>query len=115
MKILNVVDKQLEAYNERNIKDFVGCYSNDKKAYLLESNKLISDGKKQLEKSMKESFNSNANAKTKLMARITQNNLIIDHEEITNYSGGKTVKTVAVYEVINDLITKIWFGGRTVE
>jgi hypothetical protein len=112
---MNPVDKQLEAFDEKDLEAFLECYSDDIKAYMLESNELMSDGKDQLKKSMEESFKSKPNAKTIVAERITQNNLVIDLEEIIDYIEGKIVKSVAIYEIKDEKISKIWFGGRTLE
>ncbi|MHA1989474.1 MAG: nuclear transport factor 2 family protein [Candidatus Hodarchaeales archaeon] len=112
---MNQVDKQLDAFDKKDLKTFLECYSEDIQAYMLEANELITDGKDQLKISMEESFKSKPKAKTIVVERITQNNLVIDLEEISGYIEGKIVKSVAIYEIKDEKITKIWFGGRTIE
>jgi hypothetical protein len=112
---MNPVDKQLEAFNSKDIDAFLECYSDGIQAYMLESNELINNDKDQLKKTMNESFKTKPKAKTTVIERITQNNLIIDLEKIDDYVEGKTIKSIAIYEVKDGAITKIWFGGRTLE
>jgi hypothetical protein len=112
---MNPVDKQLEAFNRKDLKAFLDCYSEDTKAFMLEANENINDGKDQLKNTMEKSFKSKPNAKTTVIERITQNDLVIDLEEVIDYIEGKIVKSVAIYEIKGGKITKIWFGGRTVE
>ena len=52
---------------------------------------------------------------TEVIERISQNNLIIELEKTTNYVEGKLVKSIAIYELNDNRISKIWFGGRTLE
>ncbi|MHA2296794.1 MAG: nuclear transport factor 2 family protein [Candidatus Hodarchaeales archaeon] len=112
---MNPVDKQLDAFNKKDLAVFLDCYSDDVQAFMLESNQLISQGKDQLKKSMQESFNAKPEAKTSVLSRINQNNLVIDLEKIIGYVEGKVVTSIAIYEVINSKIAKIWFGGRLIE
>ena len=112
---MNPVDQQLDAYNNRDLVTFLACYSDDIEVYMLESGQQLTDGKAQLSDSMKTSFESNPHAKTALVTRINQGNLIIDQEKITGYIEGKTITSIAIYEVQDDKITKLWFGGRSVE
>ncbi|MHA2363206.1 MAG: nuclear transport factor 2 family protein [Candidatus Hodarchaeales archaeon] len=112
---MNPVDKQLRFYNERNLEAFVECYSDDIEVFMLESNDIITKGKEQLRKSMKDSFESKPDAKTLVISRSYQNNLIIDLEKITGYVEGKVITVVAIYQVLDNKITKLWFGGRLVE
>ena len=112
---MNPVDQQLTAYNNRDLDNFLACYSDDIQVFLLESNQLLTHGKEQLLQSMTASFAANPNAQTVLISRICQGNLIIDLEKITGYTDGQTITTIAIYEVQNTKITRLWFGGRTVD
>ena len=112
---MNPVDQQLDAYNNRDLAAFLACYSDDIQVFMLESGQQLTDGKAQLTQTMKTSFESNPNAQTLLVTRINQGNLIIDLEKITGYTEGKTITTIAIYEVQDDKITKLWFGGRSME
>ena len=107
-----IVDKQLHAYNTRDIETFLDCYSDDIQVIMLESNDLLTNGKGQLKKTMQESFKSNSNSITEILSRIYQKNLVIDQEKLTGHIEGKIVTTIAIYQVIDNKITKLWFGGR---
>lgn len=112
---MNLVDKQLDSFDNKDLEAFLECYSDDIQAFMLESNQLLTEGKDQLRKTMEESFKTKPKSKTTVIERITQNNLIIDLEEVTGYVEGKIVKSIAIYEIDDNLIKKIWFGGRTLE
>ena len=111
----SVVDKQIKAYNEQNIEDFLDCYSDEIQVYMLESNQKLTDGKDQLKATMLGSFKSNPNAETLVESRITQNNIVIDVETILGYIENKIIRAIAIYEITDSRISKLWFGGRTVE
>lgn len=112
---MDLIDRQIEAYNKRDIEEFIACYSDDIQVFMLESNKQLTDGKEQLKVVMKASFESKPNAETLVESRINQNNLVIDIEAILGHDDGKIIRTVAIYEIKDDKITKLWFGGRSIE
>ena len=112
---MHIIDKQLEAYNKRDLKSFINCYSDDIQVFMLESNKLLTQGKEQLIKTMEDSFNNKPDSRTMVGSRIYQNNLVVDLEKIKGYIEGKTITTIAIYEIKDDLIAKTWFGGRSLD
>ena len=115
IQIMSIVDDQLEAYNDRDIVKFLSCYTENVEVYMLEQGKMITDGKDQLHEVMSAAFKATPNAKTTLISRITQNNLVVDHEKITGHEPGKAILTVAIYEIVDNKIAKVWFGGRSKE
>ncbi|OLS20716.1 MAG: hypothetical protein HeimC2_36170 [Candidatus Heimdallarchaeota archaeon LC_2] len=112
---MDLIDRQIEAYNKQDIEEFIDCYSDNIEVYMLESNKKLTDGKEQLKKVMKASFVSKPKAKTLVESRLTQNNLVIDVEAVSGHEDGKLIRSIAIYEITDDKISKLWFGGRTVE
>ncbi|MDQ0255090.1 hypothetical protein J2S74_002472 [Evansella vedderi] len=54
-------------------------------------------------------FNENPNQHAKLLARIVQDNVVVDHEHVTGRANGKEVYAMAIYEVIDDKIATVWF------
>lgn len=111
----DTVDNQIKAYNEQNIEDFLDCYSEDIQVYMLESNQKLTDGKDQLKATMLGSFESNPNAETLVESRITQNNIVIDVETVLGHIENKIIRAIAIYEITDNKISKLWFGSRTVE
>ena len=101
-----VVQMQLDAYNKRDIYNFLDTF--DDRAELYEfPNKLISRGKYALRKRYEDMFNSTPDLHSKIKSRIVQGNIVIDHEEITK--NGKIVYIIAIYEVFNGKIVKATF------
>ena len=111
-----LVDKQLKYYNERKLEEFLDCYADDVKVYQFESNKILTEGKKQLSNIMQMSFENQPNSKTYLVSRINQQDLVIDLEKVTNHDEdeSKIITTVAIYEV-KEKISRLWFTQRTEE
>ena len=112
---MNIVDKQLLAYNNCDIETFLDCYTDDIEVYMLETNQLLTKGKEQLRKTMSASFIDKPNSHAILLSRLSQNNLIIDVENLAGHIDGQVITSAAIYEITGDQISKLWFGGRSIE
>ena len=101
-----IVQKQLDAYNVRDIDAFMATYTKDIKLYNF-PNDLRSEGQKAMKKSYKGFFENTPDLNCKILYRIVTGNKVIDHELVT--ANGSTFKAIAVYEVENGLISKVTF------
>jgi hypothetical protein len=101
-----IVQKQLDAYNTRDIKAFLATYSDTVKIYDF-PNKLRTDGKKTIQKEYTDFFKSTADLHCEIKNRIIVSNKVIDEEEIT--ANGNTFNAVAIYEIEDGKIAKVTF------
>ena len=101
-----IVQKQLEAYNNRDIDGFLATYSKQAKIYRY-SGELQSDGSDAMRSNYVDFFNSSPDLHCEIVNRIVIGNKVIDEESIT--ANGKTFKAVAIYEVENNEIVKVTF------
>ena len=102
-----LADQQLVAYNAHNLEAFVAPYADDVEIYDLATNKLQVKGKEAMRKQY--SFLNNVGALyCHLLNRIVEGNIVIDHEEIWT-DGGRRFNSVAIYEVKDGKIVKVWF------
>ncbi len=53
---MNIAELLVQAYNEQDIEAFLSFYSEDFKAYMLESGQKITDGREHLTQIMTDSF-----------------------------------------------------------
>ncbi len=111
---MTIVDDQIEAYNAQDIEKFLNCYADDVQVYMLEQGKMITDGKEHLRSVMTSAFEATPNSNTELISRMEQGNLIVDHERITGHETGKAIMSIAIYEISDKKISKLWFGGRSI-
>lgn len=102
-----VVQRQLEAYNAQNMPAFLATYADSIEIYRF-PNKLTMQGKAALEKGYGDLFRKYPTNYAALLGRIVQGNKVIDHERVTG-RGNNTVQAVAIYEVQNGLIRRVWF------
>ena len=101
-----IVQKQLEAYNNRDIDGFLATYSKQAKIYRY-SGELQSDGSDAMRSGYADFFNSSPDLHCEIVNRIVIGNIVIDEESIT--ANGKTFKAVAIYEVENNETVKVTF------
>jgi hypothetical protein len=104
-----LAQKQLDAYNEQDIESFLECYSEDVTVMEFPSNKVIYQGLGEMRKRYTRMFEENPNNHAELLSRITKGSVAIDHEYVTGRANGKEVYAVAMYEIMETKINKVWF------
>lgn len=102
----DIVQKQLDAYNARDIDAFMATYTNNIKLYNFPET-LRSEGEEPMRKSFASYFKNTPDLNCRLLKRMVIGNKVIDHEFIT--ANGNTFKAIAIYEVENGLISKVTF------
>jgi imidazolonepropionase-like amidohydrolase len=101
-----VVQRQVNAYNARNIDAFLDTYA-DEVELINWNGQLLSRGKDQMRTIYADLFSRTPNLYCKIENRIVAGNKIIDKEHVR--FGNDFVDAVAVYEVENGKIRKVTF------
>lgn len=101
-----IVQKQLDAYNARDIEAFLATYTNDVKLFNF-PNVLSSDGLATLREGYTDMFESTPDLHAEISNRIVIGNTVIDKEEVSR--NGYKFSAVAIYEVENGKISKVTF------
>ena len=104
---VEVIDKEIEAYNNRDLEAFVATYNPDAKIYLFPDS-LIMSGQDEIRKRYKIRFDNAPNLHCEITNRIAHGNFVIDHEKITGIQEGTATTAVLIYEVKDGLIRKAW-------
>lgn len=107
----DVAQKQLDAYNNKNLEEFLSAYTNDVGVYQFPDS-LIYKGIDKMKKVYKEFFERSPKVICRLINRIVNGKYVIDFESISNHHSGIDFEAVAMYEVENGLIKKVWFLSR---
>ncbi len=102
----HVVQRQLEAYNARDIEAFMDTYSKDVKLFDY-PNELFMEGQEKMKESYNTYFESTPDLHCEVKNRIIMGNKVIDEEFIT--ANGANFSAVAIYEVENGRIIKVTF------
>ncbi len=103
-----VVQSNLEAYNNRDLEKFMSWFSEDVELYSFSEMKLVASGKPAIEKLYKELFEASPELHSTILKRIVFDNKVIDHESIVGRKGAKDIlEIVMIYEVKDGKIFKM--------
>lgn len=101
-----LAQRQLNAYNLRNIDAFLEPYADDVEIYAY-PNKLLYKGKETMRKQYAKMFKSVPNLHCELKERIAQGNVVIDKERVRLADG--IIEAVVIYHIEDNKIKKVYF------
>src|SRR5687768_14085830 len=104
-----IVQRQLDAYNARDIDAFMSHWVDDAQYYAHPSD-LLASGAAQIRQRHVARFRE-PNLHGRLIHRMAIGNLVIDHEVVSRTfpEGPGRVEVIAIYEVEGEKIAKAWF------
>ena len=103
-----IVQENLDFYNNRDIDGFMSSFSDDIKMYNHGDSKPTVVGKNKVRKVYTQLFEKSPKLHSTILKRIVIGNKIIDHESITGRNGNKEIlELVLIYEVTNQKINRI--------
>jgi imidazolonepropionase-like amidohydrolase len=103
---VQVVQRQLNAYNERNIDAFLETYADDAELYSFPDS-LTGKGKEAMRKRYGPVFEKYPDLHCEIKGRIAQGNVVIDKEYITA-TGRKPLEGTVVYKIKNNKISQAY-------
>jgi hypothetical protein len=108
LSVEQVVQSNLEAYNNRDLEQFMSWFSEDVELYSFSEMKLVASGKPAIEKLYKELFEASPELHSTILKRIVFDKKVIDHESIVGRKGSKDIlEIVMIYEVKDGKIFKM--------
>src|SRR5689334_338506 len=112
-----VVQRQLDAYNARDIEALMATYAEDAQQFEYPATLLASGASQLRERTMARFRETNLHAR--LLKRIVMGPVVIDHEEVTRTfpEGTGKIELVAIYEVRDGRIATARFitGTKTID
>ena len=110
-----VVQRQLDAYNARDLDAWLATYHPDAEQFELHG-PLLARGREAIASRMRERF-AEPNLHAALLSRTVLGSLVVDHERVTRTfpEGPGSVEMLCLYDVDGDVIVKASFrlGART--
>jgi hypothetical protein len=105
-----VVQRQLDAYNARDLESWLATYDKAAEQYLLHAG-LLASGHEAIRKRMADRFKDTA-LHAELASRTVMENVVIDHEFVTRTfpDGLAAVEMICIYEVKAGKISKATFA-----
>ena len=102
------VQRQVDAYNAHDLERFVAQYSNDVQVFRPPSTEPVLKGKAAFSAHYAGKRFNLPNLRVTIVNRMVAGNRVVDHERITGLEPGM-VEAIAVYEVRDELIQRVWF------
>jgi hypothetical protein len=103
-----IVQRQVDTYNRRDLDAFVATYSDRVQIFRMPSSEPAISGKEQLTAFYATQRFNLPHLHAEIVSRMVMGNKVIDHERITGLQA-EPVEAVAVYEVADGLIQRVWF------
>lgn len=104
--------RQLDAYNARDLTRFVAEYTDDVEVYRLPGAGPVLQGKQQLADHYRKNRFNLPDLHAKLVNRMVFGNKVIDQEYVTGVAE-MPMEVAAIYEVTPQGISKVWFVSST--
>lgn len=105
-----LIQRQLDAYNDKNIDGWLSTYAKDAKQFNLHG-ECLATGHEEMRKRIAVRFEE-PDLNAHLLSRIVMENVVVDHEVITrNFPDGKgEIEMLCIYEIENGLIKTASFS-----
>lgn len=101
-----IVQKQLDAYNARDIEAFLATYTDDVELFMFPAT-LLSKGKEAMRQTYAPMFQNTPDLFCEIKNRTVLGNKVIDEEYVR--FNGQFLSAIAIYEVENNKISKVTF------
>jgi hypothetical protein len=104
----DVIQRQVDAYNDRDLDRFLAAYSDSAKTFRMPSTEPATAGKAQLAQFYATQRFNLPGLRAEILERIVLGNKVIDHERVWGLRSDP-IEMVAVYQVAGGLIECVWF------
>ena len=99
-----VVQRQLETYNNRDLKGFMSVMSQDVILVNYVDQKVLAQGHQEVKNIYQSLFEQSPELHSTLKNRMVLGHQVIDHEEITGRKGlQEAIELIVIYEVNDDM------------
>lgn len=103
-----IVQRQVDAYNAHDLENFLATYSDSVALQTLPDTAAMV-GKDRLRESSKEWFTRAPAVHADIVHRKVLGSFVVDQERITGTPDGAPLEAVAIYQVSDGSIRRVWF------
>lgn len=104
-----IIQKQLNAYNERNLMKMMTFFTEDIRFFNFAETEPLVEGITAVEKLYKAVFEHSPDLHAEILNRIVFDDKVIDQERVTVRKGMPATEVVVIYELAGGLISKVYF------
>jgi hypothetical protein len=107
---VDIVQRQLDAYNRRDLDEFCATFADDATIYELGAPAPSFAGKAAIRERYRALFRASPALHSVIVSRMTLGRVVIDHEHVTGRDGSPDLyEVIALYEVADGLICRVHF------
>lgn len=103
-----VVQKQLDAYNNRDLAAFAAVFADSVKIYNFPNN-LRYEGMEDLRKVYGKMFRELEDLHCTVVNRMVMDNTVIDHEKVLIRRGEPLLELLTIYKIAHEKIVEVYF------
>jgi hypothetical protein len=104
-----IVTRQIEAYNNKDLEGNMILFSDDFKIIRFTDGNILIDGKEACREMYYQLFSNSPHLFAEVISRIDFDNKIILHEYIHGRNGsGEKIEQLIIFEIVNNKISKIY-------
>jgi uncharacterized protein (TIGR02246 family) len=107
--VVELIQRQLDAYNRQDLDTYVACYAPDVIVAGLNGH-VTETGRDALRVRYAKAFATYPQNKAELKNRIAVGNTVVDHEHVVRKPGGEEFEIIAIYTVKNGTIARVDFA-----
>lgn len=107
-----VIQRQMEAYNRRDLEAFCAFFAPDIVTRLYENDEILASGLAANRELYQRRFSENPHLQMEVQSRTVLDNVVVDRELITGFDGGRTLTAIAIHEVHDGLVRRASFIRR---
>jgi hypothetical protein len=109
MRIDEIIQAQVNAYNERNLAKMMTFFAADIELFDFADSEPMVKGITAVEKLYKSAFEHSPDLHAEILNRIVFDDKVIDLESVITHEGVAATEVVVIYEFANSLISKVYF------
>ncbi|RQO72188.1 hypothetical protein DBR43_13320 [Pedobacter sp. KBW06] len=109
MRIDEIIQDQVNAYNERDLAKMMTFFSDDIQLFDFGESEPLVKGITGVEKLYRNVFDHSPNLHAEILNRIVFDDKVIDQERVTTHEGGTATEVLVIYELADGLIKKVYF------
>ena len=104
-----IIQDQVNAYNERNLTRLMTFFTKDVQFFNFAEAEPLVEGAAAVEKLYKSVFEHSPDLHAEILNRIVFDDKVIDQERVTIRKGMPAAEVVVIYELAHGLISKVYF------
>jgi hypothetical protein len=104
-----IVERQLDAYNQQDLDAYVACYASDVIVSSL-NGAVTETGREALRAHYAKAFAMYPENRARLVGRLVVGNVVIDHEDVSRGPGKEQFEIIAIYTIKDGLIGRVDFA-----